>query len=81
LQVGQAGVEVGRDRGQGGVDDSGIEEGDAGAEDRGGDDPPALRRAEADGGPDGRLGGLGGDAADRTADPSSVLRRDRSRGP
>ena len=41
LQVAEAGVQVARDRRQRDVDHRGVEEGDAGAEHRGGDDPPA----------------------------------------
>ena len=67
LELREAGAEVGRDRGQGRVDDRRVEEGHAGAEDGGGEDPAALGRPQSDGGADDRQGRGGDDALDGTA--------------
>ena len=56
LELREAGAEVGRDRGQGRVDDRRIEEGHAGAEHGGGEDPATLGRPQSDGGADDRRG-------------------------
>ena len=48
LQVAEVRVQVVGDRGQRGVDDGAVEERDARAEHRGGDDPPTLRGAHAE---------------------------------
>ena len=47
-EVAEVGVEVAGDRGERGVHDGAVEERDAGAEHRGGDDPPSLRGAHVE---------------------------------